>query len=92
MLYDCGAIGQRNLASGEINYRVHNPDKDFDPMGHFLMHPEPRTRDIFLDYARDAYKGRLRGARGLAERLGLESGALDQQFIEYLNRTAPPQT
>ncbi|MBI1324551.1 DUF1570 domain-containing protein [bacterium] len=59
---------------------------------HFLMHPEPRTRDIFLDYARDAYKGRLRGARGLAERLGLESGALDQQFIDYLKRTASPST
>lgn len=55
---------------------------------HFLMHPDPRTRDIFLDYARDAYKGRLRGGRGLAERLGMESGALDERLIEYLKRTA----
>jgi hypothetical protein len=59
---------------------------------HFLMHPDPRSRDIFFDYARDAYKGRIRGNRGLAERIGLETGAIDEQFIEYLKRSAVPQT
>lgn len=59
---------------------------------HFLMHPDPRTRDIFLDYSRDAYKGRLRGNRGLAERLGVNPDDLDRQLIEYLKRSSSEGT
>jgi hypothetical protein len=55
---------------------------------YFLTHPDPRTRDVFLDYARDAYKGRLRGGRGLAARLGTESGAIDEALIDYLKKSA----
>ena len=55
---------------------------------YFLVGADARTRDIFMDYARDAYKGRLRGARGLAERLGAESTALDASFVKYLRQTS----
>lgn len=54
---------------------------------YFLVGADARTRDIFMDYARDAYKGRLRGARGLADRLGIESTRLDANFVNYLRQT-----
>jgi hypothetical protein len=54
---------------------------------YFLVGADARTRDIFMDYARDAYKGRMRGARGLSDRLGQESIKLDSSFIKYLRLT-----
>lgn len=55
---------------------------------YFLCGTDARTRDIFLDYARDAYKGRLRGGRGLADRLGQKPGEIDEGLIRYLKKTA----
>lgn len=42
-------------------------------------------RDPFLDYVRDAYRGRIRGAaRKLDDRLGQSYATLDAQFLEFL--------
>ena len=56
---------------------------------YFICGSDARTRDIFLDYARDAYKGRLRGGRGLAARLGMEPNEIDEGLIRYLKRSEP---
>ena len=47
-------------------------------------------RDAFLDYVRDAYRGRIkRGAgRSLQDRLGEKYATLDSQFLTFLKRGA----
>ena len=53
----------------------------------FLMQAhEGRYREGFLDYARDAYKGRFRGGSGrtLEDRVGVRYPDLDREFLEYL--------
>ncbi len=53
----------------------------------FLMQAhDGRYREGFLDYARDAYKGRFRGGSGrtLEDRVGVEYRDLDREFLEYL--------
>lgn len=57
---------------------------------YFLCGSDARTRDIFLDYARDAYKGRQRGGRGLAARLGQEPNEIDEGLIRYLKQSDVP--
>lgn len=57
---------------------------------YFLCGSDARTRDIFLDYARDAYKGRLRGGRGLAARLGLGPNEIDEALVRYLKKSQQP--
>ncbi|RLT13109.1 MAG: DUF1570 domain-containing protein [Planctomycetota bacterium] len=59
---------------------------------YFMVGADARTRDIFLDYVRDSYKGRMRGARGLPARLGLEPNTIDESFIRYLKKTNPPKS
>ncbi len=57
----------------------------------FLMQAEGgRFREPFLDYVRDAYKGRLRGVSGrtLEDHLGVRYRDLDRAFLEYLGK--PP--
>lgn len=51
---------------------------------YFLVGSDAQTRDVFMDYARDAYTGRLRGARGLPARLGLEPAEIDSGLVQYL--------
>jgi len=42
-------------------------------------------RDAFLDYVRDAYRGRIKGtARTLEDRLGQSYSTLDAQFLAFL--------
>jgi len=52
----------------------------------FLMQwHDTRYRDPFLDYVRDAYRGRMKGAaRKLDDRLGQSYATLDAQFLEFL--------
>ena len=52
----------------------------------FLMQWHDGTyRDAFLDYVRDAYRGRIRGAaRTLEDRLGQPYSTLDAQFLAFL--------
>jgi Protein of unknown function (DUF1570) len=52
----------------------------------FLMQWHDGTyRDAFLDYIRDAYRGRIKGtARKLDDRLGQPYSTLDAQFLTFL--------
>ena len=59
----------------------------------FLMQAEGgRHREGFLDYVRDAYKGRFRGGsgHGLDDRLGVPYPGLDRAFLDYLARGPKP--
>jgi len=57
----------------------------------FLMQwQEARYRDAFLDYVRDAYRGRLKPGRSLQDRLGLPYRTLDEQFLAFLKNGAAP--
>lgn len=59
----------------------------------FLMQAEDgRYREAFLDYARDAYKGRFRPGSGvpLDVRLGRSYTDLQHDFLEYLAQIPPP--
>lgn len=50
----------------------------------FLLHGEDgRYREAFLDYAADAYRGKVK-ASSLADRLGVPFATLDDQFKAYL--------
>ena len=78
-------------AYGQTGFNIQNKIHDHYAQAmamtlYFLVGSDARTRDIFLDYARDAYKGRLRGARGLATRLGVEPKVIDESFIQYLKK------
>jgi hypothetical protein len=58
----------------------------------FLMQARGRAyRDGFLDYVKDAYRGRIKGAVGqtLAGRLGVPYGTLDGQFLDFLKGAGP---
>jgi hypothetical protein len=53
----------------------------------FLMQARGRAyREGFLDYVKDAYRGRIKGDVGqtLAARLGVPYGTLDAQFLDFL--------
>jgi hypothetical protein len=53
----------------------------------FLMQAhQGRYREAFLDYVKDAYRGRLRrdSGRALDDRLGATYAGLDAEFLEYL--------
>jgi hypothetical protein len=55
----------------------------------FLMKANgAQYRDAFLDYVKDAYRGRLRQTTGrsLEDRLGVPYETLDEQFLAYLKR------
>jgi Protein of unknown function (DUF1570) len=59
----------------------------------FLMQADGgRHREAFLEYVRDAYKGRFRGGSGrpLDDRLGVRYPSLDRTFLDYLGRGANP--
>jgi Protein of unknown function (DUF1570) len=59
----------------------------------FLMQAgEGRYREGFLDYVRDAYKGRFRGGSGrsLEDRVGVRYPELDRAFLDYLARGEKP--
>ena len=65
----------------------------------FLMQAhDGRYREGFLDYVRDAYKGRFRGGSGrtLEDRVGVRYQDLDREFLAYLSakprirRAGPP--
>ena len=59
----------------------------------FLMqNGEGRDREPFLDYARDAYKGHLRGGHvwTLEARLGRPYAEVEREFRAYLGRVALP--
>jgi hypothetical protein len=53
----------------------------------FLMQADDqRYREGFLDYVKDAYRGRLRrdASKSLEERLGVSFSTLDSRFLKYL--------
>jgi hypothetical protein len=53
----------------------------------FLMQWHQGTyRDAFLDYVRDAYRGRIKRGHGrsLQDRLGQKYSTLDSQFLAFL--------
>jgi len=55
----------------------------------FLMQGKEETyREAFLDYVRDAYRGRikLRTGRSLEDRLGESIRVLETQFRDFLAR------
>ncbi len=55
----------------------------------FLMQTRSESyRDPFLDYVKDAYRGRLRrdSGRSLDERLGIPYKTLDDQFLDFLRK------
>jgi hypothetical protein len=59
----------------------------------FLMQADGgRHREAFLDYVRDAYKGRFRGSSGrtLEGRLGIGYPELNRAFLRYLEAKANP--
>jgi hypothetical protein len=59
----------------------------------FLMQGrDGRYREPFLDYVKDAYRGRLRGdsGRSLEDRLGVPYSVLDAQFLAYLKPAPKP--
>jgi hypothetical protein len=57
----------------------------------FLMQWHEATyRDAFLDYVRDAYRGRLKPGRSLEDRLGQPYQTLDEQFLTFLKSGAEP--
>jgi hypothetical protein len=59
----------------------------------FLMQADGgRHREGFLDYVRDAYKGRFRGNSGrtLEDRLGISYPELNKTFLRYLETKANP--
>ena len=59
----------------------------------FLMQAKKsRHRECFLDYVRDAYKGRFRGGSGrsLEDRVGVRYPELDRAFLDYLRHGARP--
>ena len=59
----------------------------------FLMQADGgRHREGFLDYVRDAYKGRFRGGSGrsLEDRLGMRHPELNRAFLGYLGRGPKP--
>ena len=61
----------------------------------FLMQWDDETyREAFLDYVRDAYRGRikLRTGRSLEDRLGQPLGVLETQFREFLAEGRPSRT
>ncbi len=58
----------------------------------FLMQWHDGTyRDDFLDYVRDAYRGRIKPSTGrkLQDRLGLAYSTLDSQFLSFLKGHPP---
>jgi hypothetical protein len=58
----------------------------------FLMNARGgEYRDAFLEYFKDACRGRLRlnTGRSLESRLGVSYAALQAQFLDYLKSTAP---
>ena len=59
----------------------------------FLMQGRERTyREGFLDYVRDAYRGRLRARTGrkLPERLGISYETLEAQLLAFLRKNRGP--
>jgi hypothetical protein len=58
----------------------------------FLMQAqECKYREQFLEYAREVYKGRLRGtAKGLDDRLGKDFADLDREFLSYIKPRKQP--
>jgi len=54
---------------------------------------EGRYREGFLDYARDAYRGRFRGGSGrpLDDRIGVRYRDLDREFLDYLGARKSPR-
>lgn len=52
----------------------------------FMQYDNERYREEFLDYVRDAARGRLRGpnAKSLEERVGESYKTLDDQFLRFL--------
>ena len=63
-------------------------------MAVFLMQAhEGRYREGFLDYARDAYRGRFRGGSGrpLDDRIGVRYRDLDREFLDYLGARKSPR-
>jgi hypothetical protein len=59
----------------------------------FLMQWHERTyRDAFLDYVRDAYRGRIKHGTGrsLQDRLGQPYATVEGQFLSFLERSAAP--
>ncbi len=61
----------------------------------FLMQADgERHREGFLDYVRDAYRGRFRGGSGriLEDRVGIPYPELDKAFLDYLEHGPRPRT
>lgn len=61
---------------------------------YLMQGDEGRHREAFLEYVKDAYRGRLtRGAgRSLADRIGMPYATLDERLLAFLKgpATAPP--
>jgi hypothetical protein len=57
----------------------------------FMNGNQGRYREGFLDYARDVYKGKLRGGagKGLDDRLGVDFGTLSREFLAALKAAKP---
>jgi hypothetical protein len=56
----------------------------------FMQWHEGAYRDSFLDYVRDAYRGRIKhgAGRSLQDRLGQSYATLDKQFKTFLTNAA----
>lgn len=77
------------LSKGEFNNdaAIHLYYVESMALAVFLMQAQGRAyREPFLDYVKDAYRGRLRRDTGksLEDRLGVPYSTLDTQFITYL--------
>ncbi len=65
---------------------------------YFMQAHDEKYREAFLDYARDVYKGKMRGGtgKGLDDRLGVSFGDLARDFLAQLKAAKPlesvPQT
>lgn len=61
---------------------------------YLMQHQGGEYRDAYLDYVRDAYRGRLRrgGGRSLEDRLGVSYERLDEELVTYLRtQVAAPE-
>lgn len=91
---DLTALNQDRFLNDDNGHAVYFYYAESMALTLFLMHHDQgRYRDRFLDYVRDAYRGRLRRnspAPSLEDRLGVSYHELDAQLRAYLKSAKEP--
>jgi hypothetical protein len=80
-------LGERGFTNS--NDQIHLRYQEAEALAVFLMQAHGgRYREEFLDYVKDAYRGRLKRTTGLAldDRLGVSYAQLGTELLEYLKK------